>query len=199
MICAWMDTSSAETGSSATMSFGLTASARAMPMRWLAAGELVRVTAQVVGRQADGLEELDHALFPPLPRRGELVYHECLADDRAHRHPPIERCVRVLKDDLHLFPERAQRALVERRHVLRSEPDLARRRLDEPENRAARRGLAAARLPDQAERLARQDLERHVVHGVHARDLAREEAAADREVLLEVLDPEQRLWHGGPQ
>ena len=54
-------------------------------------------------------------------------------------------------------------------------------------------------IADEAERLARQDLERHVVDGVHARDLAREEAAADREVLLEVLDPEQGLWHGGPQ
>ena len=34
MICAWIDTSSADTGSSATISLGLTASARAMPMRW---------------------------------------------------------------------------------------------------------------------------------------------------------------------
>ncbi len=33
MTCAWMDTSSAETGSSATMSFGFSASARAIPMR----------------------------------------------------------------------------------------------------------------------------------------------------------------------
>ncbi len=31
---AWIDTSSAETGSSATTSFGFSASARAMPMRW---------------------------------------------------------------------------------------------------------------------------------------------------------------------
>src|SRR5687767_10387469 len=34
MICAWIETSSAETGSSAMISLGLTASARAMPMRW---------------------------------------------------------------------------------------------------------------------------------------------------------------------
>jgi hypothetical protein len=31
---AWIDTSSAETGSSATISFGRSASVRAMPMRW---------------------------------------------------------------------------------------------------------------------------------------------------------------------
>ena len=34
MTCAWIETSSAETGSSQTISFGSTASARAMPMRW---------------------------------------------------------------------------------------------------------------------------------------------------------------------
>ena len=34
MICAWIETSSADTGSSSTMSFGSTASARATPMRW---------------------------------------------------------------------------------------------------------------------------------------------------------------------
>ena len=33
MTCAWIDTSRAETGSSQTMSFGVTAKARAMPMR----------------------------------------------------------------------------------------------------------------------------------------------------------------------
>ena len=33
-ICAWIDTSSADTGSSATISDGLSAIARATPMRW---------------------------------------------------------------------------------------------------------------------------------------------------------------------
>ena len=32
--CAWIDTSSAETGSSATSSLGFSVSARAIPMRW---------------------------------------------------------------------------------------------------------------------------------------------------------------------
>ena len=34
MIWAWIDTSSADTGSSQTTSFGSSASALAMPMRW---------------------------------------------------------------------------------------------------------------------------------------------------------------------
>src|SRR4029434_5492914 len=42
-------------------------------------------------------------------------------------------------------------------------------------------------------------VERDVVGGVNQGDLAREESAPNREVLLEVLDLEQRLRHGGPQ
>ena len=54
MTCAWIETSSAETGSSAMMSFGLRASARAMPIALaLAAAELVGVAVQVLGLQAD--------------------------------------------------------------------------------------------------------------------------------------------------
>ena len=34
MTCAWIDTSSADTGSSQTTSLGRSASARATPMRW---------------------------------------------------------------------------------------------------------------------------------------------------------------------
>ena len=38
--CAWVERSSAETGSSRTTTFGSQTSARAIAMRWLAAGEL---------------------------------------------------------------------------------------------------------------------------------------------------------------
>ena len=34
MTCAWIETSSADTGSSQTISLGCEASARAMPIRW---------------------------------------------------------------------------------------------------------------------------------------------------------------------
>src|SRR5262249_51365959 len=48
-------------------------------------------------------------------------------------------------------------------------------------------------LADEPERLPFLHRERHVVHGVHARDLALHHALADREVLLDVLDVEERL------
>ena len=57
--CAWIDTSSAETGSSATSSFGLqrqrAGDADALA---LAAGELVGVAVVVLGVEADDLEQL---------------------------------------------------------------------------------------------------------------------------------------------
>ena len=158
----------------------------------LAARELVGVAAQVIGAEADRLQEMDHALLALLARLGELVDDEGLADDRAHRHARVQRRVGVLEDDLHVSPEVAERPLVESRHVLTLEGDLARGRLDEAEDAAASGGLAAARLAHQPQRLALEDAERHVIDGVDARDLSGEEPTPDREVLLEVLDLEQR-------
>src|SRR6185295_4996668 len=88
-----------------------------------------------------------------------------------------------------------QRAAVERGDVLALEPDLARRRLDQPQDAAPGGGLAAARFADEAERLAGGDVEAHVIDGVDAIDLAREDPAADREIFDEAVDAQQRLGH----
>src|SRR5262245_50364748 len=165
----------------------------------LAAGELVGIAAQVIGQEADRLEQLHHALLALLARRRQLVNDQRLADDRADGHTRVQGRVRVLEDDLHFLAERAQRPLVECRHVPPLERDLAGRRLDQPEDRPAGRRLAAARLAYQPERLAGHDVERHVVDRVNPGHLAREQPAPNREVLLEVPDLEQRLRHGGPQ
>ena len=70
MTCAWIETSSAETGSSATMNFGSTASARAIPIALaLAAGELVRIAVRVIRLQADHREQLLNAPLGVLPVR----------------------------------------------------------------------------------------------------------------------------------
>src|SRR5262245_19417929 len=162
----------------------------------LAAGEFVRVPAQVFGRETHGLQQLHHPLLARAPVRSELVDHQRLTDDRSDGHPRIQRRVRILEDDLHLLAQRAQRPLVERGDVLALERDLARGRLDQSQNGATGRGFTATRLAHQPERLAGHHIERHVVHRVHPRHLAREQAATDREVLLEVPDLEERLWHG---
>src|SRR5919202_1274496 len=82
-ICAWIETSSAETGSSATMSFGCSASARAPAGAWaLPAGELVREAVVVLRRQPDLLHQLLH-LRLALAGGADVVDAQRVGDDRA--------------------------------------------------------------------------------------------------------------------
>ena len=84
------------------------------------------------------------------------------------------------------------RALRERQHVLAAEPHLAGRRLDQPQDAAAGRRLAAARFADQAERFSLLDREADVVDGAHDRRAGANSPRVAREVLDEVADFEQR-------
>ena len=191
MICAWIETSSAETGSSPTISFGLerqrAGDADALA---LAAGELVRVVAPSAPAQADALEQRGDALAALLAAR------RCRA--RCSGSPTIspadmrgiERRVRILEDDLHLPAVGPQSRLAQARDVLAVKPDAAGGRLDQPQHGAADRRLAAAALADQAERLAALDREADAVD----RDrpcpaLRAQQALLDREMLLEVRRP----------
>ena len=74
----------------------------------------------------------------------------------------------------------------------RGEQDIAGGGAVELQDRAPGGRLAAARLADEAERLALADRERDAVHGLDVGDLALEQqAGGDREVHLEVLHFEQ--------
>jgi hypothetical protein len=65
--------------------------------------------------------------------------------------------------------------------------------VDQPDQRADQRGLAAARLADDPERLAFTQLERHVVHSVDVTHRPGDHRASlDREQHPQVLDLEQR-------
>ena len=104
MIWAWIETSSALIGSSATMSSGFTARARATPMRcrW-PPRELVRVAIEEVRVEADDVEQLGHPLAS-LGLRPDVVDAERLADDAPDRHPRVQARVGVLEDHLHPAP-----------------------------------------------------------------------------------------------
>ena len=70
-ICAWIDTSSAETGSSQTISFGPQRErARDADPLALTAGELVRVPVVVLGVQPHQLHELLDLALDALARDG---------------------------------------------------------------------------------------------------------------------------------
>src|SRR5262249_10277273 len=71
--CAWIDTSSAETGSSATISLGFSASARNRNPLALTAGEFVREALHLRGGEADLLEQRRDVLGPLLSA-GKVVH-----------------------------------------------------------------------------------------------------------------------------
>jgi hypothetical protein len=100
MTCAWTDTSSALTGSSATTIFGLVARAHALT---LTAREFVRVAVGVVWRQADLLEKPPYAVGP-LGGHRLGVDAKRLLDDPADSHAGVERGVRVLEHHLDVRP-----------------------------------------------------------------------------------------------
>ena len=67
--------------------------------------------------------------------------------------------------------------------------------VEQPQDGLADRGLAAARLADQRQRLALADRERDAVDGVHVAAHGAEKAAGYGEVLLEVADLEEGRAH----
>ena len=82
----------------------------------------------------------------------------------------------------------------DRREMSRpSKRDRAAGQVVEPDDAPGQRGLAAPGLADQPERLPGAHLEADVVHRVHPRDLALQDALPDREVLLDVLGPRARI------
>ena len=104
MIWDWIETSSAETGSSATMSFGFERErAGDGDALALAAGELVRVARRGGLGQADEAKQLA-TRTRALGARADAVHVERLADDRADLVARVERAERVLEDDLHVAP-----------------------------------------------------------------------------------------------
>ncbi len=123
------------------------------------------------------------------------MHAQRLADDLARRHARIERGERVLEDDLHLPPVGAQLRPAEARDVGTVELDAARGRLDQPQHGATDCRLAAARLADQPQRLARTDREADAVDREDMAGRAPQYALLDREMLLELPHLQDRR-HG---
>ena len=104
----------------------------------------------------------------------------------------VERGVGILEDQLHV----AAQALHARRpggpHILAGEDQGPRIRLDQSENQPGQCRFPAAGLADDTERLARIDVERHVVDRAHPGIRALQHAAAQGEVLAQPSRLQQR-------
>src|SRR6185437_3298495 len=145
-----------------------------------------------LGPQPHLLEQRDDPLLERAAFR-DPVQPERLADDRAGRHPRVERRVRVMEDHVHVPAQRAHLAPREVGDVGAEDADRPVGRLDEAHDAVADGRLAAARLADQADELARADRQRHAVDRLHDPAAARE-LRADVEVLDEAFDLEDRRW-----
>src|SRR5688500_7044447 len=107
------------------------------------------------------------------------MHLERLRQDLADRHARVEGRVRVLEDHLHVAPEPAQLLRRVRGEIGAFEDDLAAGGPLELQDAAPGRGLAAAGLADQAERLAAAQREADAVARAHRARRALEEAPAD--------------------
>ena len=146
------------------------ADALALPAR-----ELVRIALGHVIEEPYLRQELGHLCACRLAVRHQAIDQHGLGDDLAHGHARVERAVGILEDDLDLAAIVLQRLPLDARHVDAAEHDLAGGRLLKPQQRAADGGLAATRFPHEADRLAREHVERQPVHRAHQEVLALEQ------------------------
>src|SRR5262249_17295076 len=157
----------------------------------LTTAHLVRVVRGVMRVQADLMQEHLRALA--LLGLRVAVHAQRERDALTDRHARVERGVRVLDDHLHVAAQRLAAWARERLHVHAFERHGAGVRLDETEDEAGGRGLAAAGLADDAERRARLDRKRDVVDGGDVR--LRVQPGAHGEPFTPPNPPQQyRAW-----
>src|ERR1700760_1257856 len=167
MIWAWIDTSSADTGSSPKNRLG----PDALP---LATGELGREPVVVLRVESDQLHDL---LDPLLAVRavGDAVDRERVTDDRPDPAARVQRAVRVLKNHLHVTPVGTHPTTRQSADVVAVEGDLPGGDVVQPHDAAGQGGLAAPGPADQSQGLPASDLQADVLHRVDEVFLAAEQ------------------------
>ena len=164
----------------------------------LAAREFVREEIGRALRQADQVEQLQHAPAD-LGRVDLLVGDQRLGDDGADAHARIERGVGILEHRLDGFAVVPAAGRVQPGEIAALEQDGAAGGRLQPEHEFRRRGLAAARFAHHAQRLAALDGEGDAVDRAHDAALAAEDAATRREMLAEARRPGgRRSCHAAP-
>ena len=189
MTCAWIDTSSAEVGSSSTSMRGCSTSARANATRcrWppliscgrrsitQSSSPTERSVARTVSRRCCRL--------PPVRwiSSGSVT---CVPQDE----PWVQRLAGILQYDLQLA---AQSTALRCRIVGKVAPgefDPPGGAAEQPGDHQGRGGFAAAAFADQRQRLASRDVERHAIHCAQRRRGAAERSPARDEMPCQPAD-----------
>ena len=131
-----------------------------------AAVEFVGIAVDKALSKTDGVHELEHAVFDLVLVRQDFIEPDGLGNDLVDRLLGVERGIRILEDDLHILAHVPHLGFRELGDILSFKEHLAGGRLNETKNGPARRGLAAAGLADQPQRLAALQVEADVVDRV---------------------------------
>src|SRR5437762_1456324 len=153
----------------------------------LPAAELMRIPIHHRRIQSHRLQQVGNVMFAFRSTR-QMMNGERLTDDRANRHSGIQRCIRILKDELHVAAFPPQFLLIEPADLDTVKSYTAGIRLDEAQDGAARRRLPATGFADQTQRLTFIDIETDVIDRFDVCGNAREDAASNREIFFQVPD-----------
>src|ERR1700720_1414205 len=91
-----------------------------------------------------------------------------LRNNRPNAHPGIQRRKRILKNHLHPAPLRSQHLAAHQQQVLPLKSNLARIRLNQPQQHSRQSGLPATTLPHNRKRLARRNRKTNPIHSREA-------------------------------
>jgi hypothetical protein len=108
----------------------------------------------------------------------------------ANRDSRVQRSIRVLKDQLDCTVELLLLVSGQPSEITAVKDDRTGARRDNPQNGSADRRLPAAGFTDETKRLARVDVERHIVDRVDLVDGPPQDATTHWEMLDEVFDRE---------
>ena len=159
----------------------------------LAARELVGEAVDMLDVKADLLHEREHERVALLLVGHEAMHDEGLGDEVAAGQTGVQRREGVLEDHLDVLAQLRELLALEVKDVLALKLDGARSCLVEHGHSTAQGGLAAARLADDAERLALVQVEVDVGHGVQDGTLHKGQAALKLELLGQVANLENGL------
>ena len=167
----------------------------------LAAAEGMGVTAHDLGGEANETEGVGDAILKFCPP-GQTHGAQGGADEFQDGHAGVEGGVRVLKDHAHVSAHLVELLVVELGHidateVWVAEEDGALGGGDGAQDHATGGCFAAAAFAHEPQSFAFVHLQADIVDGFDVADSALEEAAADWEVLLEIVDLKKRGWRWG--
>ncbi len=147
----------------------------------LSSGELMRKAAGVLPVKSHHFQKLVDPLGSLLPAATEPVDVQSLGNDVRHRHARVQRCIRILKNNLRPAAEFPLLCPVQAVYVHPVKENLSACLIVQAHGGSPAGGLAAAGFADHAKRLSPVYGEGHIVHRLHR-------TAGGRKIFTQMID-----------